>query len=60
MSAGWINLFVTIAILLIVASATAIIYVAATRRGGKRKAGLAKPPKAHHQRVNPKTGDLFR
>lgn len=60
MSAGWVNLVVLGAILLIVATAIAIFYVAATRRGGRRKPGLAKPSKAHYRKVNPKTGDLFR
>lgn len=60
MSAGWVNLIALIAIPLIVASAVTIFYVAATRRGGRKKPGLAKPSKAHYRQVNPKTGDLFR
>ncbi|MBX3567086.1 MAG: hypothetical protein KF914_03455 [Rhizobiaceae bacterium] len=60
MSAGWVNLIVLIAVPLIVAGAAAIFYAAATRRGGRRKPGLAKPSKAHYRKVNPKTGDLFR
>jgi len=60
MSAGWMNLMVLAAIVLIVASTITIFYMAATRRGGRKKAGLARPSKAHYRRVNPKTGDLFR
>jgi flagellar basal body-associated protein FliL len=60
MPAGWVNLIVLIAILLIVGSAATIFYVAATRHGGRKKPGLAKPSKAHYRQVNPKTGDMFR
>lgn len=60
MSAGWVNLIVLVAIPLIVAGAATVSYIAATRRGGRRKPGLAKPSKAHYRKVNPKTGDLFR
>jgi hypothetical protein len=60
MSAGWVNLIVLVAIVLIVAGFVAIRVIVATRTGGRRKPGLAKPPKTHHRRVNPKTGDLFR
>ncbi len=59
MSAGWVNLIVLAAIPLIVATAIAIFVVAATRRGGRKGKGLAKPSKAHYRKVNPKTGDLF-
>lgn len=60
MSAGWVNLFVLVAVVLIVAIVIAIFYIAATRRGGRKMRGLAKPGKAHYRTVNPKTGDLFR
>lgn len=59
MLAGWVNLIVLASIVLIVAGATAITYMAATRRGGRKTAGLVKPGKAHYRQVNPKTGDLF-
>ncbi|MCO5145814.1 MAG: hypothetical protein M9895_06495 [Aquamicrobium sp.] len=60
MSAGWVNLIVLVAIVMILAGIGAVFFLAATRRGGRRKAGLAKPSRAHYRRVNPKTGDLFR
>nr|WP_156134597.1 hypothetical protein [Methylobacterium sp. ZNC0032] len=60
MSAGWVNLMALMAMLLIIASAVAIFFVGATRRGGRKQGGLAKPSQAHHRQVNPKTGDLFR
>ena len=60
MSAGWVNLIVLAAMLAIVAVMIAIFYFTATRKGGRRKTGLAKPPKDRYQRPNPKTGDMFR
>lgn len=60
MTAGWVNFMVLVSILLISAGAIAIFYIAATRRGGRKKTGLAKPSRAHYRRVNPKTGDMFR
>ncbi len=59
MSAGWVNAIVLVSILLIVAGAIAIGYIAATRRGGRKTTGLVKPDKAQYRQVNPKTGDLF-
>lgn len=60
MSAGWIDLIVIAAIVLIVAGVAAVFRMRASRRGGRKRPGLAKPPEAHYRRVNPKTGDLFR
>lgn len=60
MPAGWINLIVILAIVVIVTAICAVFYYAATRKGGRPKPGLAKPSKAHYRKVNPKTGDLFR
>ncbi len=59
MSDGWVNLIVLAAIVLIVTSIAAVFYIAATRRGGRKKAGPARPSKAHCRQVNPKTGDMF-
>ena len=59
MSAGWINLIVLIAIVLIVAGFVAIRFFVATRPAGRKKPGLAKPSKAHYRQVNPKTGSMF-
>jgi heme/copper-type cytochrome/quinol oxidase subunit 2 len=59
-SAGWVNLIVLAAIVVIVAGVAAVFFMRARRRGGRKRPGLAKPPSAHHRRVNPKTGDLFR
>jgi uncharacterized membrane protein YidH (DUF202 family) len=61
MSAGWVNLIALVSILLICTGAIAIFYfyMAGTRRGGRGKPGVAKPGKAHHREVNPKTGTLF-
>lgn len=56
MSAGWINLMVLIAIPLIVTGVVFVRYKAATQRGGQKKAEMAKAPKAHYRKVNPKTG----
>jgi hypothetical protein len=61
MSQGWVNWLVIISILLIVAGAITIFWLAATRRGGKRLKGrVAKPGRSAYRQVNPKTGDLFR
>lgn len=60
MSAGWVNLIVLVVIVLIVAVFTAIRIFAATRPAGRKKRGLAKPPREHYRQVNPKTGGLFR
>lgn len=59
MSAGWINLVVLVSIVSIVSLVGFVFYRAATRRGGKPKSGMAKPPKAYYRQVNPKTGQLF-
>lgn len=59
MTAGWINLVVLVAMLSIVSMIGFVFYRAATRRGGKRKPGMAKPSRAHYRKVNPKTGELF-
>lgn len=59
MSAEWVNAIALAAIVLIVASTVAIFFVAATRRDGRKKSGLAKPSKSHYRQVNPKTGSLF-
>lgn len=60
MSAGWVNLIALAAAMLIIGGAIDVFYIAATRRGGRKKTGLAKPSKTHYRQVNPKTGDLFR
>jgi len=60
MSTAMTNLIVLCAIVLIVATVLTVFYVAATRKGGSQKPGLAKPPKAHNRRVNPKTGVISR
>lgn len=57
---GWVNLIVLVALVLIPSGAVAIFAVAATRRGGRKKTGLAKPSRTHYRKVNPKTGDMFR
>lgn len=54
-----INLLVLCAIVLICIGVGAVFYLAATRKGGSRKPGLAKPSKEHNRRVNPKTGVMF-
>ncbi len=59
MSAGWVNLIVLVAIVLIVTGFVAIFIFAATRSAGQKKPGLAKPSKAHYRQVNPKTGSMF-
>lgn len=59
MSAGWVNLIVLIAIVLIVTGFVAIRIFAATRPAGRKKPGLAKPSKAHYRQINPKTGSMF-
>ena len=59
MSAGLINLVVLAAVLLIFTGIGVVFYYAATRRGGKKKPGLAQPSKAYYRQVNPKTGQLF-
>lgn len=59
MSAGWVNLIVLIAIVLIVTGFVAIRIFAATRPAGRKKPGSAKPSKAHYRQVNPKTGSMF-
>lgn len=56
MSDGWVNLIVLFTILSIVAGVTTIFYIAATRRGGRKAPGSAKPSKAHYRQINPKTG----
>ncbi|MEX4010323.1 hypothetical protein [Neoaquamicrobium sediminum] len=59
MSAGWVNLIVLVAIVLIVTGFVAIHIFVATRPTGQKKPGLAKPSKAHYRNVNPKTGTMF-
>jgi hypothetical protein len=59
MSAGWVNLIVLVAIVLIVAGFVAIRVFVATRPPGRKKPGLAKPSSEHYRQVNPKTGGLF-
>jgi hypothetical protein len=58
MSAGWVNATVLAGIVLIVAGFL-FIRIAARRRGGHKRHGLAKPSKAQYRKVNPKSGDLF-
>jgi len=58
MSAGWVNTTVLAAMVLIVVGFL-YIRVAARRRDGQRKSGLAKPSRAQYRKVNPKSGDLF-
>ena len=59
MSAGWVNLIVLVAIVLIVTGFVAIRIFVATRPTGQKKSGPAKPSKAHYRQVNPKTGSMF-
>ncbi|MBX3581617.1 MAG: hypothetical protein KF810_06970 [Rhizobiaceae bacterium] len=59
MSAGWINLVVLAGMLSIVSIIGFVFYRAATRRGGRKKPGLAQPSRSHYRQVNPKTGQLF-
>ena len=59
MSAGWVNLIVLVAIVLIVTGFVAIRVFVATRPPGRKKPGLAKPSSEHYRHVNPKTGGLF-
>jgi uncharacterized iron-regulated membrane protein len=59
MAAGWINLIVLIAALLIFASAVSIFSIAAKRRGGREKALSVRPSKAHYRKATPETGDML-
>ena len=59
MSAGWVNLIVLVAIVLIVTGFVAIRVFVATRPPGRKKPGLAKPSSEHYRQVNPKTGTRF-
>lgn len=59
MSAGYVNLVVLVAVLVIIGGAFAIFRSAATRPAGCRAPRLAKPSKTAQRKVNPKTGDLF-
>jgi hypothetical protein len=58
MTAGWVNLIVLVAIMLIITGFLAIFVFAATRPAGRKKPGSAKPSKVHFRQVNPKTGSM--
>lgn len=60
MSAAAINLLVLIGIVAIFAGSVYVVMAALRASGGRKGGKLAKPPRAHHRHVNPKTGDLFR
>lgn len=59
MSAGWVNLIVLVAIVLIVTGFVAIRVFVATCPPGHKKPRLAKPSKEHYRQINPKTGTRF-